>query len=148
MIRFRHIYFMTAMLLTAAAAASCSVEMDFEAARPGLGNERSIMISGQVTDAAGNIMEDITIDFNAYIQNDAGGSTVSSETVHTDSKGRFSITAEGAQEPLLCTVTAQDKEGLFESQTKKIIVTWDGPSFQDNLFVVNDCNFHLSKKGN
>lgn len=136
------------LLLTAAIAASCSVGMDLEVGKPGLDRQRSILISGQVMDASGNVLEDITIDFNAYSQNDAGGSTVSSETVHTDSKGRFSITAEGAQEALLCTVTAQDKDGRYESQTKQIIVTWDGTSFQDNLFVVNDCNFHLNKKGN
>lgn len=135
---------MIAMLLTATAASSCSVGMDFEVGKPGLGTERSILISGQVMDASGNMLEDITIDFNAYLQNE----TVSSETVHTDSKGRFSITTEGAQESLLCTVTAQDKDGIYESQTKQIIVTWDGPSFQDNLFVVNDCNFHLNQKGN
>lgn len=136
------------LLLTAAIASSCSVGMDMEVGKPGLDRQRSILISGQVMDASGNVLEDITIDFNAYSQNDAGGSTVSSETVHTDSKGRFSITAEGAQEALLCTVTAQDKDGRYESQTKQIIVTWDGTSFQDNLFVVNDCNFHLNKKGN
>ncbi len=136
------------LLLTAAIAASCSVGMDLEVGKPGLDGQRNILISGQVMDASGNVLEDITIDFNAYIQNDAGGSTVSSETVHTDSKGRFSITAAGAQEALLCTVTAQDKEGRYESQTKQIIVTWNSPSFQDNLFVVNDCNFHLNKKGN
>lgn len=136
------------LLLTATVAASCSVEMDLDVGKPGPDGERTILISGQVTDASGNVLEDITIDFNAYRQNDAGGSTFSSETVHTDSKGRFSITAEGTQEALLCTVTAQDKDDRYESQTNKIIVTWDGPTFQDNLFVVNDCNFHLNKKGN
>ncbi|MBQ7898987.1 MAG: carboxypeptidase regulatory-like domain-containing protein [Bacteroidales bacterium] len=137
------------LLLTAAAASSCSVAMDFEdgmASKPL--RDRQILISGQVMDASGNILKDITIDFNAYVLDNTGGSTVSSETVHTDSKGLFSINSEGAQEALLCTVTASDKKGMYDSQTKQIIVTWDGPSFQDNLFVVNDCNFHLNKKGN
>ena len=77
------------LLLTAAIAASCSVGMDLEVGKPGLDRQRSILISGQVMDASGNVLEDITIDFNAYSQNEAGGSTVSSETVYTDSKGRF-----------------------------------------------------------
>ena len=101
-----------------------------------------------VSDVDGNPLEDITINFKAYPQDDADASPISSETVYTNSKGTYSIHADGDARQLLCTITAEDKSGTYEIQTKQVIVTWKGSSYdaETNMFIVNDCNFQLSRK--
>ena len=50
--------------------------------------------------------------------------------------------------PLLCIVTAEDMKGIYESQTQQVLISWKNMSFDEiaNMFVVNNCNFQLSKK--
>ena len=38
--------------------------------------------------------------------------------------------------------------GIYENQTQQVLISWKGMSFDEesNMFVVNDCNFQLSKK--
>ena len=137
-----------ALLLCSAAVLSCSMEpmMDFEESAPSQ-NGRNIVITGSVIDKDTNIpLEDITITFKAYPQNDADATPVSTETVHTDNKGIFFINTYGSSEHLLCIVTAEDKEDRYESFTRQIIVDWTGPSFDGHVFAINECNFYLIPK--
>lgn len=131
----------------ATAVLSCS-KADIERT-PEYGNpmhERSIMITGIVTDkVTGDAIEDITISFNAFIQNDGTDSPVISESVYTDSKGMFTIHTEGSYKPLSCHILAEDKNRKYKSQSQQIIINWNGTSFdkESNTFVINDCNFQL-----
>ena len=70
------------------------------------------------------------------------------ETVYSNSKGEFSILTEGADTDLFCIVTAEDPNGVYESQTRQILVSWEGVSFDrlSNTYVVNDCSFVLNRK--
>lgn len=135
---------MLALLSAATAVLSCSAEMNDEI----LFTERTILVTGSVSDISGNALEDITITLKAYPQDDASAAPVASETAYTSNKGTYSIRAKGADEPLLCIVTAEDINGIYENQTQQLLISWKGMSFDEasNMFVVNDCNFQLSKK--
>ena len=63
-------------------------------------------------------------------------------------EGTYSIRTKGADDPLLCIITAEDMSGIYENQTQQVLISWKGMSFDEesNMFVVNDCNFQLSKK--
>lgn len=135
---------MLALLSAATAVLSCSAEMNDEI----LFTERTILVTGSVSDISGNALEDITITLKAYPQDDAAAAPVASETAYTSNKGTYSIRAKGADEPLLCIVTAEDINGIYKNQTQQLLISWKGMSFDEasNMFVVNDCNFQLSKK--
>lgn len=127
---------------------SCSMEMfDAEADIPGA--SRSIFISGVVCDAqTGQALEDIKIAFTAFLQDDTDADPALSDEVYTGNKGTFTIqTPETEAGSLVCKLTASDQKGLYESHTKQIIVTWRGTSYdrEMNMYVVNDCNFKLTK---
>lgn len=136
------------MLLAATAVSSCS-KGDFEVALDGApSNDRSIVITGSATDSqSGEAIENISISFMAYPYDDESAGPLFSEEVYTNSEGIFTIHAQGSHQKLLCIIIAQDKEGIYESQTKQVIVTWEGTSFDryNNIFVVNDCAFNLKK---
>ena len=144
--RFRtSICYMVALLSVATAVLSCSMEMH-DGEIPYM--ERTILVTGSVSDMSGNALEDITITLKAYPQDDAAAAPVTSETAYTSNKGTYSIHAKGAQTPLLCIITAEDMGGVYESQTQQVIVSWKGLAFDEisNRFVVNNCNFQLIKK--
>lgn len=136
---------MVALLSVATAVLSCSDGM-YEGEIPYL--ERTMLVTGSVSDMGGNALEDITITLKAYPQDDVAASPVTSETRYTSNKGTYSIRAKGADMPLLCIITAEDMNGVYESQTQQIMISWKGMSFDEvlNMFVVNDCNFQLSRK--
>ena len=56
--------------------------------------------------------------------------------------------ADGADMDLSCIVTAEDPDGIYESQNKQIFVSWKGVSFDEmtNTYIVNDCSFVLNRK--
>ena len=137
------------LLSVPAAVSSCSVEMmDKDEAEGNIPTEKGILVTGSVSDNQGNALEDITITFEAYPRDNASAAAVSSEITYTNSKGTYSILARGADMPLMCTVTAEDRNGRFESMSQQIIVQWKGTSFdkESNTFIVNDCNFKMSEK--
>ena len=138
------------ILLGIAALSSCSMEMfDAEADITDKGGRKEIIITGMVTDAQGGMaLEDITIFFDAYPQAASEGEPVASDQVHTGNNGVFSIqTTSDVSGNLTCTITAEDPEGIYQKQSKQVIITWKGPSFDKDLqmYVVNDCNFQLIK---
>ena len=135
------------MLLTMAAFLSCSKEMPGGIHEDAMGNPaiRSVIITGAVTDAqSGQVLEDITIHFEAYSQNAPGTSPLIIDEVHTTSKGTYTINVSGViNEPLLCILTAEDGTDAYEGKSN-----WRGTSFdrKTGTFVVNDCSFQLNKK--
>lgn len=144
-----YISYIAALLSAATAVLSCSVGVydampDMEGALP----EKMISITGAVCSQDGQVLEDIAITFRSYLQNDMDAALITTKTVYSNSKGEFSILAEGADTDLFCNLTAEDPSGLYESQTRKILVSWEGVSFDrlSNTYVVNDCNFVLNRK--
>ena len=143
-----YIFSIAALLSVATAVLSCSVGVfdampDMDGALP----EKMISITGAVCSHDGQLLEDVAITFKSYLQNDMDAAPITTETVYSNSKGEFSILAEGADIDL-CILTAEDPSGLYESQTIQILVSWEGVSFDrlSNTYVVNDCNFVLNGK--
>lgn len=141
------------MLLSAMTALlSCSKEMAGGIHGDAIGNPdiRSIIITGGVTDAeSGQPLEDITIHFKAYPQDAPDASPVIIDEFHTTSSGTYTVHASGPiYESLLCVLTAQDANEVYESKTNQVIVSWSGMSYDKDAgqFVVNDCIFQLNKK--
>lgn len=143
-----YIFSIAALLSVATAVLSCSVgdyvRTDMENALP----EKSILITGSVCNLDGQALEDIAITFKAYPKDDVTAAPVSTETAYSNSKGTFSIMADGADMDLSCIVTAEDPDGIYESQNKQIFVSWKGVSFDEmtNTYIVNDCSFVLNRK--
>ena len=143
------ITYIVALLSVATAVLSCSAEamkQDPEALNPYI--ERTILVTGSVSDLYGNALEDITITLKAYPQDDAAASPTTSMITYTSNKGTYSIRAKGSDMELMCMITAEDAKGAYESQTQQVMISWKGMSFDEtsNTFVVNDCNFQLSRK--
>lgn len=143
------ITYIAALLSIATAVLSCSKGVydsmpDMEGVLP----EKSILITGSVSDMEGKALEDITITFKAYPKDDVNAAPISTETAYSNSKGTFSILADGADMELLCIVTAEDQYGIYESQNQQIFVSWKGVSFDEtaNQYIVNDCSFILNRK--
>lgn len=143
------ITYIAALLSVATAVLSCSkgdyvVMPDME----GTITERSILITGYVSNMEGQALEDITITFKAYPKDDVNAAPISTDTAYSNSKGTFSIMADGAEMDLICLVNAEDPDGIYESQSQKIFVSWKGVSFDasNNQYIVNDCSFVLNRK--
>ena len=143
------ITYIAALLSVATAVLSCSkgdyvVMPDMEGAI----TERSILITGYVSNMEGQALEDITITFKAYPKDDVNAAPISTDTAYSNSKGTFSIMADGAEMDLICLVNAEDPDGIYESQSQQIFVSWKGVSFDasNNQYIVNDCSFVLNRK--
>lgn len=137
-------------LLGTTVFSSCSVEIfDSEENKTGIGHGKRVIITGIVSDAdSGSALEDITIHFKAYPQKNPDAAPVVTDEVHTGSNGAFTImTPPTKPDQFLCTLTATDPDGQYESHTKQIIITWEGTSYDKDLqmYVVNNCNFQLKK---
>lgn len=133
------------------ALVSCSTGMDKEPSHDmsESSDSRSIIITGAVTDAHDAYpLEDITIHFQAYPQDAPDASPIMTDEVYTTSNGTFTIHENvETYKSLLCVLTASDPDNIYASQTKQVIVTWGGTSYdkKSGTFVVNDCIFHLNK---
>ena len=143
------ITYIAALLSVATAVLSCSKGVfdsmpDMDGALPG----KSILITGMVVNNEGEALEDITITFKAYPKDDVNAAPISTETAYSNSKGIFSIMADGAEMDLICIVNAEDMDGIYESQSQQIFVSWKGVSFDasNNQYIVNDCSFVLNRK--
>ena len=109
------ITYIAALLSVATAVLSCSIEpnadfVDMEGTAP----RKSILITGTVINMEGKALEDIAINFKAYPKDNADAAPVSTETAYSNSKGIFSIMADGAEMELLCIVTDLNKSVTFE----------------------------------
>jgi hypothetical protein len=139
------------MLLTMAAFLSCSKEMPGGIHGDTMENLdiRSIIITGAVTDAHnGQVLEDITIHFEAYHQNATDASPLIIDQVHTTSLGTYTINVSGDfNEPVLCILRSHDTRNIYASKTNHVNISWGGTSYdrKTGTFVVNDCNFQLNR---
>lgn len=144
-----YIFSIAALLSVATAVPSCSVgAYDMMPDMEGVGEGKRISITGSVYSLDGMPLEDMSITFKSYLQDDMDSAPMIMETVYSNSKGEFSILTKGADTDLFCIVTAEDPNGVYESQTRQILVSWEGVSFDrlSNTYVVNDCSFVLNRK--
>lgn len=144
-----YIFSIAALLSVATAVLSCSVgAYDMMPDMEGVGEGKRIAITGSVYSLDGMPLEDMSITFKSYLQDDMDSAPMIMETVYSNSKGEFSILTKGADTDLFCIVTAEDPNGVYESQTRQILVSWEGVSFDrlSNTYVVNDCSFVLNRK--
>lgn len=137
----------TTLLLISAAFVGCNVGILDDKSKV-LDGDGVLIINGTVSDKAdGSPLEDIKIVFNAYPSKGDKRSALTL-TEYTSSKGVFIIRAEGFSDNVHCVISAEDDKGIYSSSYTDINVTWCGTAYDinNNSFVVNDCNFHLSKK--
>ena len=144
-----YIFSIAALLSVATAVLSCSVGVydamtDIEGVNP----EKSIVITGAVYSQDGQPLEDISITFKSYPQDDAEAAPLMTERVSSNSKGEFLIMSEGADFDLFCILTAEDPKEIYESQNQQIFISWGGVDFDEttNTRYVNDCSFVLDRK--
>ena len=142
-------FYIAALLSVATAVLSCSVGVfdampDIEGVNP----ENSIMITGVVSSQEGQGLEDISITFKSYPLNDVKADPINIKTVYTNSKGEYSLKAEGAEFDLFCILTAEDPKGIYQSDNQQIFISWGGVDFDEttNTRYVNDCSFVLNRK--
>ncbi len=109
---------------------------------------RSILISGAVSDQSGNILEDIAVTFQAYPIDDSSASPLFSVTEYTNSLGVYTLRCVGIDTPVRCIIAANDQKQAYQSQINEVIVSWTGDAFdqETNTFVVNNCNFILTRR--
>lgn len=138
-----------ALVVFATAALSCSKAF-LGTDDPGSAGERTIVVSGVVSDVAtNNLLTGIKITFAAYsADNSISILPLTTKTVYTDGKGVYTVEVKGLSGNLNCTLTAESTEQSevrYESMTNKVLVSWTGTSFdpKKGLFVVNDCNFQM-----
>lgn len=144
--RFGIILYIVTLLLASTAVLSCSKGDLMNKGNIESSKGRTIIIMGGVSDkVTGEALEDITIRFMSYLKKDDEKTPVYEETFHSDSKGMFTINSDGADEPMVCIITAEDKNGEYQSQVQEIIITWKGTSYdrKNRTFIVNSCNFQL-----
>lgn len=141
-----------ALTSIAAAMLSCSKALLGGDENP-LDGDLKLTVSGIASDVASNTpLSGIKITFTAYpASNPHSILPLVTKTVYTDSKGVYSVEAEGFSENVTCTLTAEStnqSQFRYETLTNKIHVAWSGSSFDQSkgLFVVNDCNFQMKKK--
>ena len=110
-------------------------------------DSNSVVVNGIVADENMNPLEGICIHFEEFITANGEEVLFSSTTVHSDKTGVFTIYIQGAEVAMRCVAKATDENEIYQTQTKEIFVTWDGPTFDKDskLFVVNDCNFIMKK---
>ena len=144
-----YIFSIAALLSVATAVLSCSVgAYDVMPDMEDVPGGKMISVTGTVCDLGGQALEDVAITFKSYLKNDMDAAPISTETVYSNSKGEFLILAGGEDADLFCLVTAEDPDGVYESQTCQILVSWEGVSFDrsSNTYIINDCNFVLNRK--
>ncbi|MBR5567538.1 MAG: hypothetical protein IKW27_02230 [Bacteroidales bacterium] len=139
-----------ALLLATTVVVSCSEGMYYDDAivYPDSDIGRTILITGVISDNdTSTPLEGISVSVKVYPQNDPSAPSIASAIVYTDSNGIFTTETVGAYEPLLCVLDVKDENGIYESQTQQVMISWNSPSFdyESNTFIVNDCNFQLSR---
>ncbi len=141
---------LSAITILAVSSMSCSLALLNDKEDPLDGNLK-IVVNGVISDVATNApISDIKVTFSAFAENSPSVLPLISKTVHTDSKGVYTVEALGFSGPVTCTLTAESTEqtvAQYETMTNKIVATCSGNSLDSssNTFVVNDCNFQMKK---
>lgn len=130
------------LLLSATAVLSCSAEMDMPGDVVPVG---AIEVSGAVVDSStGTPLDEIRITLTTSESN-AHENAVLVKTAYTGSNGLFTIMADGFEGRTSCILIAEDPEGIYESASQTVNITWSVNNVHQGIFYVNDVNFYLEK---
>ena len=138
-----------ALIVLATATLSCSKAF-LGGEDSNLDGDLTIIVSGVASDVATNApLTGIKVTFAAYpADNSLSVLPLTNKTVYTDGNGVYTVEVKGFSENVTCTLTAEStaqNETAYETMTNKILVNWNGNSFDQSKgrFVVNDCNFQM-----
>jgi len=134
---------MIMLLSVTMAALSCSKELP-----PERHESYTIVVSGTASDKAdGTPLQDIRIHLYTAELVTNGDVKVSTTEVNTDHKGHYTLTLDGFNEPISCTITASDPDGIYATSQQELRILWRGTSYDEytGYFYVNDCDFYLEK---
>lgn len=129
------------LLLATTAVLSCSTgfQMDVPADTAG------IEISGAVTDGeTGEPLDEIKITLTTAQRQDIHTGNIL-KTAYTDNHGTFTIMAEGADGLRSCILIAEDPDGIYETASQTVNITWSESNMSQGIFYVNDIIFYLEK---
>ena len=142
----------SALILLAASALSCTSLILLDTPEENRHEDNlKLTVNGVVSDVETNQpISGIKITLEAFAENTPTLLPDAAKTVHTDENGVYTIEASGFSGTITCTLTAESPEDAavkYETITNKVVVTWDGSSFDEtsNTAYVNDCNFQMSR---
>lgn len=107
--------------------------------------EGTAIISGIVSDKGTGIpLKEIKIIYEAY---DLRGRLIDTKTSYSSGEGIYTIEAAGYTSAINCTLTASGTDNGYSESRIELSIDWNGPSYNsaEGSFVVNDCNFFLTK---
>jgi hypothetical protein len=107
--------------------------------------EGTAIISGIVSDkGTGAPLKEIKIIYEAY---DLRGRLIDTKTSYSSGEGIYTIEATGYTSAINCTLTASGTDNGYSESRIELSIDWNGPSYNsaEGSFVVNDCNFFLTK---
>ncbi|MBQ9723065.1 MAG: radical SAM-associated putative lipoprotein [Bacteroidales bacterium] len=129
------------LLLATTAVLSCSVGFPMEVPAETSGIE----ITGAVTDGkTGEPLDEIKITLTTTERLDIQIGTVL-KTAYTDNNGTFTIMAEGVKGLTSCVLIAEDPDGIYETASQVVNITWSESNMLQGIFYVNDIIFYLEK---
>lgn len=104
-----------------------------------------IEISGAVTDGeTGEPLDEIKVTLTtAERQNIKPDNLL--KTAYTDNNGTFTIMAEGVEGLSSCILIAEDPDGVYETASQVVNITWTQANMLQGIFYVNDIIFYLEK---
>lgn len=104
-----------------------------------------IEITGAVTDGkTGEPLDEIKITLTTTERLDIQIGTVL-KTAYTDNNGTFTIMAEGVEGLSSCILIAEDPDGMYETASQVVNITWTQANMLQGIFYVNDIIFYLEK---
>ena len=146
----KYLYKILSLVLLSASLLSCSlILLDINDRQTG--SNFKVIVNGVVSDVTSNsVITGAKITFEAYADETAATPFLT-KTVYSDSNGIYTVEAEGFSDPITCLVTAESttqNQAQYETLTNKVVVTWNGSSFdqESNTFFVNECNFQMKQK--
>lgn len=110
-----------------------------------LSGEGTAIISGMVSDKDTKVpLKDIKIIYEAY---DLKGRLIDTKTSYSSGEGVYTIEADGYTSDINCVLTAAGKDKGYSESHIDLSISWSGPSYniEEGIFIVNDCNFFLTK---
>lgn len=136
---------MIMLLSVSMAALSCSKGLPHD---PYDNNTHTIVVSGTASDkATGTPLPAIEITLYAAEKVAGGEISISTTEVITVSDGRYTLTLDGFNEPISCTITAADPHNIYGTSQQELRISWSGTSYDEytGYFYVNDCDFYMEK---
>ena len=109
------------------------------------GAKGNLLVTGTVSSLMDDApIEGIEVTLTAFSQR--GQTELAKDSCTSGHDGVFILTLSDIQDKMVCIIKAKDREAIYESAERTIIISWSDTSFdqQTSTFIVNDCNFKLN----